>query len=242
MAPLISGLLLIKWRWPSIFWFLSASSFAVFLAILLFLPETCRQVVGNGSHTSPKIHQPLVSLLVPKTDTNITSYTTHGRAGGITDTANPLLSLTLLKCRSTSLAIACYSIYYTVYSCLQASLSTAFVEIYGVSGVVAGLSYIPFGLACIIASSLAGKYPSYFLLDEPLTVMCLTHCLGKVLDYDYRRMTESLGSPVQYHQIDEVSAFPVERTRLRISKYFIMCCGPIIVAYGWALQTKQVRI
>lgn len=244
---MISGLLLIKWRWLSIFWFLSASSFAVFSAILLFLPETCRQVVGNGSHTSPRINQPLVSLLVPKKDTDITSYTAHGRAGGITDTANPLLSLTLLKCRSTALAIACYGIQYfntpSTHACRRPCRQRLwrFTE---VSGVVAGLSYIPFAIACIIASSPVGKYPSFFLLDEPLTVMSLTHCLGKILDYDYRRMTESLGFPVQRHQADEVSAFPVERARarLRISKYFILCCGPIIIACGWVLQYKQIRM
>lgn len=43
-----------------------------------------------------------------------------------------------------------------VHSCLQASLSTIFVDIYHVSGLVAGLVYIPFGVACMVASFLAG--------------------------------------------------------------------------------------
>lgn len=71
---------------------------------------------------------------------------------------NPLAPPALLRNYGTGLAIFCYGIYYTIYACLQASLSTIFVEVYGVSGLVAGLSYIPFGVACVVASSFAGGF------------------------------------------------------------------------------------
>ncbi|KAL2020067.1 hypothetical protein VTK56DRAFT_8871 [Thermocarpiscus australiensis] len=218
VAPLISGLLLVKWSWPAIFWFLSISSSAVFLSILLLLPETCRQVVGNGSRRAPPINRALVPLLSPgKLDHVGASLPWDGKNGGDGRGAvKPLSALVLLKCRSTALAVACYSIYYTLYSCLQASLSTIFVEIYNVTGLFAGLSYIPFGVACVLASSLAGR----------------------ILDYDYRRTAKSLGFKVDRCKGNDLSAFPIERARLRTCKYSIILCAPFIIAYGWVLQAK----
>ncbi len=159
VAPLLSGLLLIRWNWASIFWFLSIASSLVFSAIVLFLPETCRRVVGNGSRRAPRFNQALVPLLSPKTwDTDEPSPGSSevGTKDSSANAGNPLFSFRLLKCRTTALAVVCYSVYYTVYSCLQASLSTIFVETYHVSGLIAGLSYIPFGVACVVASFLAG--------------------------------------------------------------------------------------
>jgi predicted MFS family arabinose efflux permease len=160
VAPLLSGLLLIRWNWAAIFWFLSIASSLVFLAILLFLPETCRNVVGDGSRHAPRFNRALAPVLSPEKPTSKSTPLLDDEKGKTNNAkgANPLLSLRLLKCRSTMLAVVCYSVYYTIYSCLQASLSTIFVETYHVSGLVAGLSYIPFGVACVVASFLAGKF------------------------------------------------------------------------------------
>ncbi|KAK3941411.1 MFS general substrate transporter [Diplogelasinospora grovesii] len=218
VAPLISGLLLMKWDWPSIFWFLSISSSVVFLAVLLFLPETCRQVVGNGSLRAPPINTPLIPILGSRPHSIEASYSTaHYKLAGVPKgIANPLSALRLLKNGSSALAFLCYSIYYAIYSCLQASLSTIFVETYDVSGLVAGLSYLPFGVACVTASSLAGR----------------------LLDYDYQRTARSLGMAIDRRRVDGLATFPIEHARLRTCKYFIVLCAPLIVGYGWALQVK----
>jgi MFS family permease len=49
IGPVVSGLLMSRWGWRSIFWFLAAISPCCLLAIILFLPETSRHVVGDGS-------------------------------------------------------------------------------------------------------------------------------------------------------------------------------------------------
>jgi hypothetical protein len=244
VAPLMSGLLLIKWSWPSIFWFLSIASSTIFLATLLFLPETCRQVVGNGSRRGPPINRAIVPLLSPKNSVleDVGSLTTREKRelDGI-KAANPFSTLTLLKCRSTALAIACYSIYYTIYSCLQASLSTFFVETYKVTGLIAGLSYIPFGVACVLASSVAGMLAPRPCFMYHLRVNQRYTPPGKMLDFDYRRTAVPLGLRVDRRQAGDLSTFPIERARLRTCKYSILLCAPFIVAYGWVLQTRVVR-
>lgn len=155
IAPLISGLLLIRWSWPSIFWFLSVASFLVFLAIVVFMAETCRVLVGDGSIGTSWTSRPLIPILKPPSVVPARPSNPDGK--DCRTPINPLSVLTILKNRATFVAVICYGIYYTIYSCLQASLSTIFVQVYGVSGLVAGLIYIPFGVACALAAFLAGR-------------------------------------------------------------------------------------
>lgn len=48
-SPVFGGLLNQRWGWRAIFWFLLILSLAVFVPSLLFMPETLRTLVGNGS-------------------------------------------------------------------------------------------------------------------------------------------------------------------------------------------------
>ncbi len=157
VAPMISGLLLIKWTWPSIFWFLSIASPLVFWIMFLFLPETCRRLVGNGSRRTSCVNTPFIPILCRERDSSLDFQQEEQK--DVPKLPNPLPVLVLLKDRATLAAVLCYGIYYTVHSCLQASTSTLFITVYHLSGLPAGLIYIPFGVACSIASIVAGTLP-----------------------------------------------------------------------------------
>ncbi|OQE82046.1 hypothetical protein PENNAL_c0038G01987 [Penicillium nalgiovense] len=58
VGPVISGLLMSRWGWRSIFWFPAAISPCCLLAIILFLPETSRHVVGDGCLVSGLTYLP----------------------------------------------------------------------------------------------------------------------------------------------------------------------------------------
>lgn len=142
-----------RWPWPSIFWFLSIASFAALTSTVLFLPETCRAIVGNGTFAAAKWNLPVLKTLCPGPRRTIKR---QDQARSLSAVLNPFSGLALLRHRATLLVSVCYGIYYMVHSCLQASLSTIVVNKYHVSGLVVGLVYIPFGIACMIASFLAG--------------------------------------------------------------------------------------
>lgn len=65
IGPFFSGLLLQKWGWRSIFWFLSIVSPCCFLLIVLFLPETSRQIVRDGSVEATRLNRPVIAFLQP---------------------------------------------------------------------------------------------------------------------------------------------------------------------------------
>ncbi|KAI5921826.1 putative MFS transporter [Camillea tinctor] len=214
LAPTISGLLLLRWTWPSIFWFLAISSAVVFVTMLIFLPETGRDVVGNGSRSPSSIKAPLINVLVPALQSEIQP---ERKSTSTAKAPNPLSAIFLLKDRGTLVVSICFGIYYMVHSCLQASLSTVFVDIYHVSGLVAGLIYIPFGVGCSIASFVAGR----------------------IVDHDYRVTAETHGFDISQSEPDSHLEFPIERARLRTCKYAILVCAPLIAVYGWTLQIKS---
>ncbi|KAK0726769.1 major facilitator superfamily domain-containing protein [Lasiosphaeria miniovina] len=243
VAPMISGLLMARWKWDAIFWFLAVASSVVLSLVLLLLPETCRRIVGNGSIRPPRwINRVLLPFLRPATTEQQQLLTPPTPSSPAPDPSsppdpdsrpaapespppppkakrsrpNPFSGLAMLRNKGTAVVVVTYGFNYALYSCLQASLSTIFVDIYGVSGLVAGLSYIPFGVACIIASYLAGR----------------------LLDRDYRRTAATTVGGARTGE--DIVAFPIEHARLRTTKWIVACCAPLVVAYGWALQARVV--
>lgn len=120
--------------------------------ILLALPETARTIVGNGSIPATGMNRTLLSVL-----------TSTKRDGGDSRPArdvtmryrlasfpNPLASLKLLLEKDLFILLLCNGIFYATGSCVQASLSSQFIKVYGYRELQAGLIYIPFGLGGLV--------------------------------------------------------------------------------------------
>lgn len=74
---------------------------------------------------------------------------------------NPLKSLYTLSEKDTMLIVLVNGIFYMTYGCIQASLSSLFIDIYGFEELEAGLIYLPFGFGCLIASFISGTQLFY---------------------------------------------------------------------------------
>jgi len=153
IGPIVSGLLMLRWGWRSIFWFLATISPCCLFVIILFLPETSRNIVGDGNTAVKGWNAPLLPFLKPSAskergDLVSTSKTELRNCRP----PNPLRSLDMLGNPGSIIIVGTIAIYYMIYSCLQASLSTFFTQTYGASRLVESLAYIPFGVACAISA------------------------------------------------------------------------------------------
>ncbi|KAL2193293.1 major facilitator superfamily domain-containing protein [Corynascus similis CBS 632.67] len=218
LGPILSGLLLLRWTWRSIFWLLAAMSALSLLGMALFLPETARSIVGNGSIPAKGINKALMPKISPKGSQGIrnNSLALPPSRRESRKPPNPLAALKLLRIPSTVIMLVAYGINYAVSSCLQASLSTLFVDIYHVSGLVASLVYLPFGVAVCLSA----------------------FTTGRLLDFDYKRTIKETGIVVEKGKATDLNNFPIERARLRTVVYSIALSALLVMGYGWTMQAR----
>lgn len=184
-----------------------------------------------------------IPILVPSAVNRFRGHSTTRRIPGrCCRIPNPLNLLLLLRDPATSVIIFTIGIYYTIYSCLQASLSSLFIEIHDTSDLVSGLIYLPFGIACAIGAFATCLSPAAFCSIYHIQSTPTNGPPGKILDIDYRHTAEKHGITVDKTKDHSLNKFPIEEARLRSLKYSLVLCCLIIIGYGWSLKYNTVRI
>jgi hypothetical protein len=181
----------------------------------MLLPETARSIVGNACIPAEGINKALLPALSPRR-VQRDDEGSQGALGGGWHIPNPLATLKLLRFRDTAIVLIAYGINYTVYCCVQASLSTLFVDIYHVSGLVAGMIYLPFGVACALTA----------------------FTTGRLLDLGYRKTAAETGIVVEKDKATDLREFPIERARLRYVGFSVVLSAMFVMGYGWLLQAR----
>lgn len=216
LGPVLGGGLAYAAGWPWIFWFLGISASLSLVLILFFLPETSRNIVGNGSTRPPRhLRLPLSTggLMQKHWNDEEPGQGLHGPSR----MPNPLRSLRILARRDNAVVMLACGILYAVYTCVCASLSVLFVDMYGLNQLQAGLVYLPFGLG-----------------GTASTFMC-----GPLLNSSYRRVRaqhEGCLADARDDVADDLDTFPVERARLRIVWLPMVVATMSVVAFGWTLH------
>ncbi|KAK8868343.1 major facilitator superfamily domain-containing protein [Apiospora arundinis] len=209
IGPVVGGSITqeLGWRW--VFWFLVILSSTLLLIILLFVPETQRDIVGNGGVRPRRVYWTILTVI----DKNRKA---QAHSSPKTPTArrfpNPFSCLKILGHKASLIAIMLYSITYAVKMTIQASLGAQCVEIYRLNYLTAGLIYIPSGVGGAIAAFMSGKY----------------------IDKTYRAASNKTVTPLA----DDSIYFPIERVRLKGIYIMIITSAIETVGYGLALMTE----
>jgi multidrug resistance protein len=210
LGPVIGGLLTSKVSWRSIFWFLAVLSGTVFIALLIFLPETSRNLVGNGSTHATGINKSFVDRYRQR----------HMYMSSRVMTRSQLKLPNLLPCfglifrKDTALVLFTNAVFYMKYSCVQASLAPLLQDRYGLRILEVGFCYLASGAATAIAS----------------------YGVGKIADYDYRQTAKAHGISIDHIKGDDLNEFPIEEARLRTVWLYIFISATATVVYGWTLE------
>ena len=121
--------------------------------MLLFVPETQRKIVGNGSTRVKGIYWSAFSLLQRKDS--------PGKQSEFTPPArrfpNPFISIKILRNKESLLIIIIFAINYAVKNTLQTSLGSQGIHIYDLDYIQAGLIYLPMGIGSAMGSFCTGK-------------------------------------------------------------------------------------
>lgn len=159
LGPLIGGPLSAHAGWRWIFWLLTIIGGFFLLAVLLFLPETARSVVANGSIATTGMNKPLLPYLSPKTTATKEQSGKPPRSlleKILATTPNPIKAVLLIFEKETSLVLLVSAMFYMIYYIVQASLPGLLLSNYGFNTTQIGLSYLPISLGVILGGVASG--------------------------------------------------------------------------------------
>lgn len=236
LAPVIGGALVSRAGWHWVFWFLLISGGVVLIAILLFLPETARNIVVNGKTLPPKWGRPLVfsifGILIPKASQSAKVEPPRERPARV---LNPLRSFRILFYKDSFLVLLVSGVFYLIYYCVQASITNHLKEIYGFEESVIGACYLAIGAGVIIGGFVNGK-----LVDILIDLFLANKLPGKLMNYNYKRQAQEIGHRVDTVNGDDLRQFPIEQARTRSMMLLNVAHLATLAAYGWLLQKRVV--
>lgn len=216
IGPTIGGLLAFYLGWRSVFWFLTISAGALFIALLIFYPETCRKVVGNGSKRPATWNMSITTIL-------------HMRRKGIKATDAPRLAVDpntpakkpnflqtiRIACeKEMSIITVTSGMVFSVFYAITSSIPSLFAGIYGYNTIQIGLCFISVGAGSLVAAVMQGK----------------------LIDWNFKRHALRLGFPLEKGKIQDLTSFPLETARLEIALPLIALLCVTTIAFGWVVH------
>lgn len=226
IGPVIGGALAGSLGWRSIFWFLTIYSGVFLIVIVTLLPETSRSIVVNGSQLS--------SNLMTRFPLNFYQQTTAVRTDSQVavppraknthiDIFGPLR---ILVTKYAAPIIAFLAIHYAVWQMSITAMASLFQSRYGLSEAHIGLTFIANGVGSMVGTLL----------------------IGKILDFDYRKVERKLEIQLpstNTGMVNDLShqasrkTLSLERARLRLVPILCLIQCMSIVLFGWTIQYPQ---
>ncbi|KAK4644097.1 hypothetical protein QC761_301760 [Podospora bellae-mahoneyi] len=215
LSPVFGGLLAEYLGWPAIFWFCMIYAAVWLIPYALTVPETCRNVVGNGSIPAQSWwNTTAVDLCRARRRKRNGESLGGARTKQKLRFPNPFNTLKVAFEKDLALLLFYGTLTYLVFILIAATLSTELEAIYHYSDLQLGLCYLPYGVGCCFAAVMQGY----------------------ILDHNYRRIARKIGFTIDYKRGDDLSNFPIEKARILPASPFLFAGVAAVICYGWVLH------
>lgn len=225
VGPVIGGLVAFTsgtYEW--VFWALVVVGGILLVGVGAFLPETARNVVGNGNAIAQQKWWERSWWSLGKKwiqnrrrNSKNADMVTAGNASLKKSfrIPNPLACLRIIFHCDTFCVLWMPGSFYLVDYSFVAATPDIYKDIYHFNELEIGLSYLPRGAGIIIGGFINGK----------------------LMDHNYRITARKLGHTVDKVSGDDLKHFPIERARARGSPILLVISTATIIGYGWAVSS-----
>ena len=204
---------------PGIFWFLLIFSAVFFILLLLFLPETCRAVVDDGSIPAPKLNSNISDTIrhrnraVAKLPVN-TAKESELRQNYKLSIPNPLSTMVILLDKEAAPALIATGLAFACFYAISTGASESFKSVYAFNQIQIALMFIPIGVGSVLSA----------------------FTTGKLVDWNYRRHAKANNFQIQKNRRQDMTAFPLEKARLEVAMPLFYTAAAGIIAFGWVMN------
>lgn len=232
LGPVIGGWVVLgsgAFEW--VFWALVIFGGSVLVTVGFALPETARNVVGNGSGRTNAWRRTwwsLIPMLVKARHNEPQRKTTKDEKSSIQERetsasarpkyrfTSPIVAIRIIFFRDTAIVLWMAASPYAVWYCIQASIPSIYKDVYGFNDLQIGLSYLTGGAGTVIGG--------YFN--------------GRLMDWNYKKTAEKIGHTVDAVSGDDLETFPIEKARARGSWWLLAIYICTLAGYGWSIVAE----
>lgn len=237
LGPVIGGWIALStenFSW--VFWALVIFGATVLAVVGMALPETARNVVGNGSLQATGWTKSWYSMIKSLLGGGKWALVNHGNLekGNANEVsgdegknqlpkrekfklASPVNAIRILFWKDTSLVLWMAASPYAVWYCVQTSIPINYKGTYDFNEVQIGLAYLPGGVGVVV-----GGYVN-----------------GWLMDWNYKKVAESIGHHIDRVAGDNLDEFPIERARARGSWWLLIVYTFTLAGYGWSVEAHS---
>ena len=217
-GPTLGGALAQYLGWRSIFWFLAIFGASLFFIFVLFFPETCRNVVGNGSIPAKGVNQSIIGYLQQRRLASSPEYVepiVYGEKRKVRF-PNPLATLKILKEKESAMILLYNGFFFNGQMIIAASLPYMLQQNYNFNELKVGLCFISLGIGSLVSA--------------------LT--MGHIVDWNFRRHAKLLGTVLTKGKQQDLREFPIEKARLQIVVPNHILGTLTLITFGWTIKFK----
>ncbi|KAI2775675.1 MFS general substrate transporter [Daldinia loculata] len=222
LAPVLGGILTQFLGWRSSFWFLVIAAGVFLLIYIPFVPETARNIVGNGSIPPPRLNMSLASAYQwhkkrrdVETQPGNSTLPQPKKIPRKIPVPNVLAAVLIVFEKDVGSLMLFMSLFVMANYAMLVPLQDVIRRQYDFNDLQVGLCYIPYAVGSVLGATV----------------------VGKLLNWNYTRVAKSIGVSPDRKRGDDMRKFPIERARLDLMWPWTILAVAMIIAWGWVVDS-----